>query len=834
MSGCGSHAYGKVLTLPLRAADSSPVVLANAAPRRHVLGTAGIAVGWTLWYLFWLVKPDLAGPVAIAYTALPIGAAVAAHGILVMIRRVRLDHVAMRFWRLMLIAMILFCAGFAMMAVEAFRVAPELPTFPIPAAALVGAGFLGAMWAVGRVPLGITGRGERGRQWLDRSIAFLGCGTVLFQFALAPMINASDGWSVQTLTLIGLSLSLALGGITKVSYIGDGPVDRVALRLIGATGLVGAGVALLAIAGGVQSSVPAQAILMPLAPMSVAIAVRRQWFSTGARPRRANTWLPYLALVAVDAPLLATLHGGLTWSDRLVVVNVMVVTGLVAVRQYVTIRENGRLLRDKRATELRLRHEVTHDGLTGLANRGLFRDRLASVLASGAGGATVLLVDLDDFKTVNDSLGHDVGDQLLIAVAEALRSAVGDAGLPVRLGGDEFAVMLTADTGSSLAGSSAAGSLVAGSSMAGSSMAGSPAAGSLAAASPVAGSPAAGEAVAERILAAFAGPMSAHDLLVRASIGIADAPSGTPLDQLLRDADAAMYAAKQRGKANWVRYHHGMEQPVLAHARLGGELRRALDADEFRVVYQPIIDLQGSSRRVIGVEALVRWEHPVRGTVAPAGFIPAAEGTGLIVPLGRFVLREACRQAAAWLAAYGPDALQKVGANVSIRQLHDPDFVADVRAVLAETGLPADRLVLEVTESAVLRGPQVSRTLQELYDMGVRLALDDFGTGESSLSLLRAFPASIIKLDKSFVDGIELDEPGTPAADARQAVARAVVQLAGALGLDTVAEGIENEEQAVRLRALGYSLGQGYHLARPMSAADLSERFARQLIQTGA
>ena len=199
---------------------------------------------------------------------------------------------------------------------------------------------------------------------------------------------------------------------------------------------------------------------------------------------------------------------------------------------------------------------------------------------------------------------------------------------------------------------------------------------------------------------------------------------------------------------------------------------------------------------MIGVEALVRWHHPTRGVVCPAEFIPAAERTGLIVPLGRFVLRETCRQAAAWLAEFGPDALQKAGPNVSARQLHDPDFVADVTAALADSGLPCERLVLEVTESAVLRGQQVSRTLYELDRMGIRLALDDFGTGESSLSLLRAFPAAIVKLDKSFVDGIEIDDGQPAAANARQAVARAVIQLAHALGLDTVAEGIENAEQA--------------------------------------
>nr|WP_296069024.1 bifunctional diguanylate cyclase/phosphodiesterase [uncultured Actinoplanes sp.] len=751
----------------------------SCAPRRHLLAAAGIIGLWSLWYLLWLIEPGLAGPAAIAYPAMPLGAAVAAHAVLVLVRRVPMDPVARRFWRLMLVSLVLLAAGYAIIAAQAFRTMPELPTFPIPGAALTAGAFLVAMWGVARVPLGITGRGEHGRQWLDRAIAFLGCGMILFQFGLAPLITSRNGWSVQTLVLIGLSLVLAVGGITKVSYIGRGPVDRVAIRLIGSTGLVGAAVALLA-THGVQNAVPAQAVVMPLATVLVVLAVRRQWSSSGAAPRRSNTWLPYLAVAAVDVPLLVALHGDLSWSDRLVVINAVVVTALVAVRQYVTIRENGRLLREKRSTERRLRHEVTHDGLTGLANRGLFRERLTEALA--AGDATVLLVDLDDFKTVNDSLGHDVGDHLLIAVAQVLRSAVGQAGLPVRLGGDEFAVVLEGSGG--------------------------------------------GEPVAERILDAFTAPVSEHDLLVHASIGIADAPAGTPMDQLLRDADVAMYAAKQRGKANCVRYHGGMERPVLAHAQLGGELRRALDDGEFRVVYQPIISL--GDRRVIGMEALARWHHPVRGMVSPADFIPAAEGTGLIVPLGRLVLRESCRQAAAWLAEFGPDALQKVGPNVSARQLHDPDFVADVRAALADSGLPADRLVLELTESAVLRGPQVSRTLHELHDMGVRLALDDFGTGESSLSLLRAFPASIIKLDKSFVDGIELDEPGTPAADARQAVARAVIQLAGALDLDAVAEGIENDDQADRLRALGYSLGQGYHLARPMEADEITRLMAAQ------
>ena len=525
-----------------------------------------------------------------------------------------------------------------------------------------------------------------------------------------------------------------------------------------------------------------------------------------------ETRAPWRHLAATGAILLAGTLWYLLWraggQGTVAYLATVLLTALVAVRQYVAMRENARLLREQRASEERLRHEVTHDGLTGLANRRLFHERLAEALAGG--GATVLLVDLDDFKTVNDSLGHEIGDQLLVAVAGSLRAAVGPGALPVRLGGDEFAVL--------------------------------------------AGDPAVpAETLAQRVLNAFTGPIGDHDLLVHASVGIATAGAGATVDDLLRDADTALYAAKQRGKGNSVRYHDSMRRPVLAHARLGGELRRALDAGEFRVFYQPIMELDRSGEhgqgRVVGVEALVRWQHPTRGLVSPLEFIPAAEGTGLIVPLGRFVLREACRQAAAWLAEFGPDALQKIGPNVSVRQLHDPDFVADVVAALADSGLPTDRVVLELTESAVLRGPQVLRTLNQLHDMGIRLALDDFGTGESSLSLLRAFPAAIVKLDKSFVDGIEiedgnaaagdarqavaraviqLDEQGTPQAAARQAVAHAVIQLAGAFRLDTVAEGIENQEQVDRLLALGYTLGQGYHLAPPMSAAAMTGLLAAQ------
>jgi diguanylate cyclase (GGDEF)-like protein len=755
------------------------------APLRHVWATVAIAAVGTVWYAAWLTVG--AGTEAIAYTVLPAGGGVAALAVHRLLRSVPLDPVAQRFWRGLLLAFVLLFIGYGWFAGDMLVHYAEAATrtMPVPAAGCVAAGFGAAIWAVARVPIGRTGRPDRHRILLDRTIAFLGCATVLWHLGLAPMLTAAQPWSTQAIVLVGLAYLLAIGGITKVSYVVGGPVDRAAMRLVASIGLTAAVVAVLAVRFGYAGGVPSQAVVMPIAPILATLAVRAQWRSQTERRRRSrrgNTLLPYLAVAAVDVPLVAVACGALRWPGRTVVLAAVLVTGLVTVRQFIGFRDNARLLHDKRVQEQRLQHEVTHDGLTGLANRALFRERLASALSLGE-PVTVLLVDLDDFKTVNDSLGHDVGDDLLVSVAAALRAEVGYEGLPVRVGGDEFAVLLV-------------------------------------------GGAADGEDLARRLLDALSQPISGHHLLVQASIGIADAGPGATLDTVLRDADVAMYAAKQRGKAAWVRYRAGMEEPVLAHIQLGGELRRALDENEFRVVYQPVIGL--TDGRVIGVEALVRWAHPTRGLVSPAEFIPAAERTGLIVPLGRFVLRETCRQAAAWLAEFGPDALQKAGPNVSARQLHDPDFVADVRAALADSGLSSDRLVLELTESAVLRGQQVSRTLHELDGMGVKLALDDFGTGESSLSLLRSFPAAIVKLDKSFVDGIEIDDGNAAASDARQAVARAVIQLAGALGLDAVAEGIENERQAEVLRELGYTVGQGFHLARPMTAEQMSGLLARQ------
>ncbi|GIF13456.1 putative bifunctional diguanylate cyclase/phosphodiesterase [Actinoplanes teichomyceticus] len=747
--------------------------------RRHLAVAVGIAVLGVLWFAWWSVTG--AGPTAVAYVFMPAGTAAAALAVVDMLRSIRLAPAARRFWRQLLVACLLLTAGYGSLAVAAFRSSPAYPAMPVVATVTICAGVLAAIYAVARVPLGVTSRYELRRQWLDRAIAFFGCAAVLYHFGLAPLIYGRGPRDVPLTLTILLAFLLATGSITKVSYINGGPVDRVAVRLLAAMGMTGAVVAMLGSQRSADWPVVVQALVLPVVPVLAASAAHCQWISTGAAPRRPNTWLPYLAVAAVQAPVVDMLLRPSGTPPLPVAVVAIAVITLVMVRQYVVMRDNTRLLVERQESERRLRYEATHDALTGLANRALFREWLDAALPCG--DATVLLVDLDDFKTVNDSLGHDIGDQLLVAFAETLCGAVGGDGRVVRLGGDEFAVLMTGPAGP-------------------------------------------GDAMAQRIVRAFDAPISAHQLLVHASAGIATAAAGTAASALLREADVALYTAKQRGKGNWVRYADGMERSVFADAQVGGDLRRALDAGEFRLVYQPLVDL--AERRLVGVEALVRWQHPERGLVSPAEFIPAAERTGLIVPLGRFVLRETCRQAAAWLAEFGPDALGKAGPNVSVRQLHDPDFVADVRAALHDSGLPADRLVLELTESAVLRGKQVSRVLQEVHAMGVRLALDDFGTGESSLSLLRAFPVALVKLDKSFVDGIELGEPGTAATTARQAVARAVVQLADALGLDTIAEGIENEEQARRLLRLGYTVGQGYHLGRPMEAAQITTLLAQQ------
>jgi predicted signal transduction protein with EAL and GGDEF domain len=327
------------------------------------------------------------------------------------------------------------------------------------------------------------------------------------------------------------------------------------------------------------------------------------------------------------------------------------------------------------------------------------------------------------------------------------------------------------------------------------------------------------DAIVERVAAELQQPVVAgdHHLLIQASVGVADGTGTDDPFEFLRRADLAMYAAKEGGGSGYLRYRPELDERATEHARLGARLRQALDDGQFELAYQPIVTLAHGG--VAAVEALVRWRHPVDGVIGPAQFIPVAERNGLIVELGHWVLQQACRQAMTWQRELGPAAPAKISVNVSARQLAEPGFARSVAAVLAETGLPAGRLAVEVTETAVFTGGRALDELNAVHDLGVQVALDDFGTGQSSLGLLQICPVDILKVDKSFVDHITM-------AGRHAVIAAALINVAGGLDLTAVAEGVETAEQADRLRELGYRYAQGYHLGRPMPAGELTRLLA--------
>lgn len=433
---------------------------------------------------------------------------------------------------------------------------------------------------------------------------------------------------------------------------------------------------------------------------------------------------------------------------------------------------------ERRRIEAALTRRTLHDALTGLPNRVVLADRLdRAMLRSERSGTTaaVLFVDLDRFKLVNDSRGHAVGDRLLIACAERLTRLVRPADTVARFAGDEFVVV--ADEGMD---------------------------------------PLAAKALAERIIAAFTAPIvvDGEDLYVSVSVGVALSASGRSADQLLRDADAAMYRAKENGRARCEVFDATMNSEAELRLALGNDLHRALERDELVVHYQPIIDLAAGCPA--GAEALVRWQHPTRGLLTPGEFIPVAEDTGLIVPVGARVLGLAARQWATWQPGPG----RMVNINLSAHQVRHPDLVPTVLAALHDSGLDPSCLCLELTETVLIEDLDSRRhTLQALKDLGVRLAIDDFGTGYSSLTYLKRFPIDIVKIDRSFLAGL-----GVSRYD--RTILEAIIELVHALGLRAAAEGIETAEQLDLLVRLGCDLGQGYHLAPPAPAATFGPALA--------
>jgi diguanylate cyclase (GGDEF)-like protein len=452
---------------------------------------------------------------------------------------------------------------------------------------------------------------------------------------------------------------------------------------------------------------------------------------------------------------------------------------LETLTQHVSVSlENGRL-EDSLAelTELKeeLRHRAFHDSLTGLPNRTLFTERVAHALARRDRSPTplaVLFLDVDDFKTINDSLGHTAGDQVLRIVADRLRRCLRPSDTVARLGGDEFGILVDdmADAGDALV-------------------------------------------AAERILAALSEPafLEGREVSIRASLGITLDAHGHRAETLLRNADLAMYMAKRRGKSRYQVFEAGMHAEMVERLELTAALTRAIEQRQFILEYQPIVNL--GSGAIEGVEALVRWRHPTRGLLSPADFIPLAEETGLIVPMGWAILREACARAARWHGSAGLPLA--VSVNLSPKQLTDPQLVAGVRATLEESGLDPGALILEITEDVLMHEVETTmRTMRELKALGVHLAIDDFGTGYSSLSYLERFPVDMLKIAKTFVDGLG---NGTE----RSTLVEAVIRLGEALGLRTVAEGIETAEQLDRLRGLRCEQGQGYLFARPLDEAGI-------------
>ncbi|GAA2353946.1 putative bifunctional diguanylate cyclase/phosphodiesterase [Streptomyces cuspidosporus] len=453
---------------------------------------------------------------------------------------------------------------------------------------------------------------------------------------------------------------------------------------------------------------------------------------------------------------------------------------------------------DRRDLQVRLRHLQMHDPVTRLPNRNLFFERLAAALESaaydqgGTGRIGLCYLDLDGFKAINDTLGHRVGDRLLGAVAQRLTECAAPGGhLVARLGGDEFALLVRDSTGTEQLCE-----------------------------------------LARSVLAALQRPfeVGGQRLSVSASIGVVERPAaGTHTTWLMQAADTTLYWAKEDGKARWTLFDPERNAHRMTRQALSSTLRPAVEREEFVLDYQPLVGLVDGA--VKGVEALVRWDHPRFGRLSPNRFISLAEENGAIVPLGRWVLRTACRQARAWQLAH-PRTPLIVSVNVAVRQVWDSDLVADVAAILAETGLPPELLQLELTESAVMGSAgRPLQALLRLSEMGVAIAIDDFGTGYSNLAYLSRLPVSTLKLDGSFVQGFRAEEHPNPA---DETIVQALVELAHRLGLTVTAECVESAEQAERLARIGCDTGQGWFYSRPVPPDRVSAMIGGHPAASGA
>ena len=459
---------------------------------------------------------------------------------------------------------------------------------------------------------------------------------------------------------------------------------------------------------------------------------------------------------------------------------------LVLASQVVTQLELRRNLSKLKLAEAQLIHDAFYDKLTGLPNRALFMDRLGQVIERTKQNEkllfAVLFLNLDRFKVVNGSLGHGIGEQLLVGIAHRLEACLRSSDTVAHLGEGEFTILL-----SHIQNASHAKHLT--------------------------------ECIKKQLALPF--NLNGQEVFTTASVGIAFSTAGYKQpEDMLRDADIAVQRSKALGNADYVVFDQTMHTKAMALLQLETELRRAIDYDEFRIHYQPIVSLK--SGKIRGFEALVRWQHPQRGLVSPGEFIPIAEETGLIVPIGWWVLREACRQMHEWQVKFPANSALTISVNISGKQFSQADLIQQIKQILQETGLKSHFLKLEITESVLMENAKsVAATLTELHALGIRLSIDDFGTGYSSLSYLHQFPIDTLKIDRSFVNEVDVDAE-------KIQIARTIIALAWSLGMDVVAEGVETKKQMYQLQALSCEFGQGYLFSKP-----LDSKMAKSLIAGG-
>jgi diguanylate cyclase (GGDEF)-like protein len=631
------------------------------------------------------------------------------------------------------------------------------------------------LWGLLRFPVCRRELTEGARLMLDIAVVAIGGGVIVIYVVLGPTVVTSGPDPLQT----AFSIAYPVGDMILLVGLGSALLRRVAPSSSRALQFMAVGLVVfmagdlvygyITLHGTYMGGDPVDSLWMvSIALFAVAASAQappEPAVDSNVEPQRPRaSWAPFAAVTVVFGLLVFSQRSDTLLPNLTLVIASVLVAALVSVRQFLAQKD---LLR----THGRLSYLSLHDALTGLPNRALVIDRAERMLARARRSempAAALYLDIDGFKHVNDSLGHAAGDELLRVVAARLSGVIREADTVGRLGGDEFVVLLengTLDAGPEL--------------------------------------------VAERICHVLGQPVELagterRTLSVTTSVGIALGQRGSA-DELLRDADLALYEAKGAGKNRSVTFESRMQTAAQDRLDLEFDLKEALERDQFFLLYQPTFDLE--SETITGVEALIRWRHPVRGIVPPDSFIPLAEETGLIVPIGHWVLRTACEQAAAW---HRQGRSLGISINVSGRQLDDDGIVHDLADALAITGLDPGSLTLEITETTLMHDAEsAAERLKQLKALGVRIAIDDFGTGYSSLAYLRQFPVDTLKIDRSFISAIA-------ASPESKAIVHTLVQLGKTLGLKTLGEGIEDQAQLQHLQRENCDSGQGFLFARPL------------------